>query len=106
MESKQATARVFRYDPGGWERPRYQAYEFPLRRGMSAMDVVDYIYHNLDGGLAYFDHAACALGICGRCTGRINGRPGLFCQTLVQGDVTLEPLSLERVIQDLVVSGA
>ena len=55
------------------------------------MDVLDYIYQNLDSTLAYYDHAGCALGICARCTGRINGKAGLFCQVPVSGDVTLEP---------------
>jgi succinate dehydrogenase/fumarate reductase-like Fe-S protein len=74
----------------------------PLLDGMSAMDVLDYIYQNLDSTLAYYDHAACALGICARCTGLINGKPGLFCQTPVQGDVTLDPMPKRRVIKDLV----
>jgi succinate dehydrogenase/fumarate reductase-like Fe-S protein len=42
------------------------------------------------------------LGICGRCTGKINGKPGLFCQTPVQGDVTLDPVREDRVLRDLV----
>ena len=74
----------------------------PLTPGMSAMNVLDYIYHHQDGSLAYYDHAGCALGACARCLGRINGRPGLFCQTLVEGDVTLEPAARGRVIKDLV----
>jgi succinate dehydrogenase/fumarate reductase-like Fe-S protein len=32
----------------------------------------------------------------------INGKPGLFCQTILQGDVTLEPTSKDRVLKDLV----
>jgi succinate dehydrogenase/fumarate reductase-like Fe-S protein len=69
---------------------------------MSAMDALDYIYQNLDGTLAYYDHAGCSLGICARCTGKINGKAGLFCQTLVEGDICLEPTSPTRVVRDLV----
>ena len=69
---------------------------------MSAMDVLDYIYQNLDGTLAYYDHAGCALGICARCTCKINGKAGLTCQVSVSGDVTLDPISPARVQKDLV----
>jgi succinate dehydrogenase/fumarate reductase-like Fe-S protein len=102
MAEKRITARVFRLDPSEDREPRYDAYEVPLEDGMSAMDVLDYIYQNLDGTLAYYDHAGCALGICARCTGRINGKAGLFCQVLVSGDVTLDPLNPSRVLRDLV----
>jgi len=96
------TARVFRLDPSVDREPYYKEYEIPFEEGMSAMDVLDYIYQNLDGMLSYYDHAGCALGICGRCTGRVNGRAGLFCQVPVTGDVTLDPISPSRVLKDLV----
>ena len=102
MSEKKISARVFRLDPSVDKESRYQDYEVPFEEGMSAMDVLDYIYQNLDSTLAYYDHAGCALGICARCTGRINGKVGLFCQVLVSGDVTLDPISSERVLKDLV----
>jgi succinate dehydrogenase/fumarate reductase-like Fe-S protein len=102
MAEKKITARVFRLDPSVDSEPHYDAYEVPLEEGMSAMDVLDYIYQYLDGTLAYYDHAGCALGICARCTGRINGKAGLFCQAPVSGDVTLDPIHPSRVLRDLV----
>jgi succinate dehydrogenase/fumarate reductase-like Fe-S protein len=105
MAERRITARVFRLDPldpSVEEEPRYQEYQVPFEEGMSAMDVLDYIYQNLDSTLAYYDHAGCALGICARCTCRINGKAGLFCQVPVSGDLTLEPISPSRVIKDLV----
>ncbi len=102
MRERRITARVLRFDPSVDRHPYYRAYEVPLEEGMSAMDVLDYIYQNLDGTLAYYDHAGCALGICARCTGRINGRAGLFCQVPVLDDVTLEPANPSRVLRDLV----
>jgi succinate dehydrogenase/fumarate reductase-like Fe-S protein len=95
--------KVFRFDPTVDKEPRYQTYAVPLEKGMSAMTALDYIYKNLDGTIAYYDHAACDLGICARCTGIINGKPGLLCQTVLQGDVTLEPTSKIKVVKDLVV---
>jgi succinate dehydrogenase/fumarate reductase-like Fe-S protein len=100
------TARVFRMDPSADQTSYYQEYDVPLEEGMSAMDVLDYIYQNLDGTLAYYDHAGCALGICARCTGKINGKAGLFCQVPVAGDVTLEPINSSRVLKDLVCERA
>lgn len=93
---------VFRFDPSQDREPCFQAYEVPLEEGMSAMDALDYIYQNLDSTLAYYDHAGCALGICGRCTARINGKPGLLCQTPINGDIKIEPLSQAKVLKDLV----
>jgi succinate dehydrogenase/fumarate reductase-like Fe-S protein len=102
MPEKTIIARVFRFDPSVDTGPHYDAYEVPLEDGMSAMDILDYIYQNLDSTLAYYDHAGCALGICARCTGRIDGKAGLFCQVPISGDVTLEPTSPSRVLKDLV----
>jgi len=103
MDEKLIKVRVFRFDPSVDKKPYFRSYEVPLERGMSAMGVLDYIYQNLDSTLAYYDHAGCSLGICGRCTGRIDGKLGLLCQTLVQEDITLEPSSTSRVVKDLVI---
>jgi fumarate reductase iron-sulfur subunit len=97
------SVKVFRFDPSKDQEPYYTTYEVPYEKGMSAMTALDYIYENLDGTLAYYDHAACDLGICARCTGLVNGRPGLFCQARIEGDVTLEPHSRNQVLKDLVV---
>ena len=103
MSEKMIKVEVFRFDPSTGEEPRMQAYEVPWAEGLSAMDVLDYIYQNLDSTLAYYDHAGCSLGICGKCTARINGRPGLLCQTPVKGEeLVLEPLNKDKVLKDLV----
>lgn len=96
--------KVFRFDPSVNQEINYQNYEVPFEQGMSAMDALDYIYQNLDSTISYYDHAGCSLGICARCTARINDKAGLLCQTLVQGDITLEPTfpAKTRVIKDLV----
>ncbi len=106
MSEKKIQVKVFRFDPSADREPYYRSYEVPFEKGMSAMSALDYIYQNLDGTLAYYDHAACDLGICGRCTGIINGKAGLFCQTVIEGDITLEPASRARLIKDLVVKRA
>lgn len=103
MSEKNIKVKVFRYDPILDKEPYYQEYEVPFIKGMSAMDALDYIYQNVDSTLAYYDHAGCSLGICARCTGRINGKAGLFCQTKVSDEITLEPTKKDRVLKDLVM---
>ena len=102
-EVKFISLRVRRFGPGqeGAEA-EYDQYQVPWSQGMSAMDALDYVYQTLDGSLAYYDHAACALGVCGKCMAKINGKPGLLCQTVVQGDLTLEPGGRNQPLQDLV----
>ena len=103
MAEKIVAVKVFRFDPSLDDEPHYDTFEVPVTEGMSAMNALDYIYQNLDPSLAYYDHAGCDLGICARCTGKINGKAGLFCQTLVDGDICLEPVSASEVVKDLVV---
>jgi len=106
MSQETIKVNVFRFDPAADKEPRYEAYEVPWEEGLSAMNALDYIYQNLDSTVAYYDHAGCDLGICGRCTGKINGKPGLLCQTLIRGETTLEPVSKDRVLKDLVTARA
>ncbi len=103
MSYETIKVKVFRFDPSIDKAPYYKTYEVPFEEDMSAMDALDYIYQNQDGTLAYYDHAGCSLGICGRCSGKINGKPGLICQTRIEGDITLEPLNQEKVLKDLVI---
>jgi fumarate reductase iron-sulfur subunit len=102
MPERKITARVFRLDPSADEGPHYQEYQIPLEEGMSAMDVLDYIYQHLDGTLAYYDHAGCGVGVCARCNCKVDGKAGLYCQVPVSGDVTIDPISPSRVLRDLV----
>lgn len=103
MKNDRIRVKVFRFDPSQDKGSYYKIYDVPFEKGMSAMDALDYIYQHQDSSIAYYDHAACSLGICGKCTGKINGRPGLLCQTPLEGDVTLDPLSEGKVLKDLVV---
>jgi succinate dehydrogenase/fumarate reductase-like Fe-S protein len=104
MKTKEITVTLFRFDPKTDKEPSYKKYTVPHQHQMSAMNALDYIYQNLDPTIAYFDHAGCALGICARCTAKVNGKAGLLCQTEVTGDVTIEPISKDRVVRDLVVA--
>ncbi|MEM3697758.1 MAG: 2Fe-2S iron-sulfur cluster-binding protein [Candidatus Bathyarchaeia archaeon] len=102
MKEKNFEVKILRFNPDVDDKPYYTIYKVPLEDGMSLMDVLDYIYKNVDSTLAYYSHTACRRGVCGRCTLMINGKASLACQTIVQGDVTIEPPSKFQVIRDLV----
>jgi len=100
-QHKSVRVKVFRFNPKVDKEPRYQMYEVPKESYMSVIDVLDYIYENLDGSLGYY--SCCRRGICGRCTVVINGQAKLSCLTMVEGDITIDPLPRREVIRDLVV---
>ena len=99
-------ANIFRFNPEQDQKAYYKEYQVPFEENMTAMDVLDYIYQNLDGTLAYYDHAACNLGICARCLGRVNGKPGLLCQAGAGAEMTIEPPAGREIIRDLVFKRA
>lgn len=102
MSWKRVKVTVFRFDPRTDREPHYRTYEVPLADGMTVLDVLDYIYENIDPSLAYYSHAACRYGVCGGCTLLVNGRSCLACQTPVTGDITVEPAVKSKVVRDLV----
>lgn len=104
MSGQTIKVKVFRSNDSKDQKPAFQVYAVPFEEGMSAMNALDYIYQNLDSTVAYYDHAGCVLGICGRCTGKVNGKVGLMCQARVKGDITLEPASEAKVLKDLVLA--
>lgn len=80
-------------------------YEVPVVPGMKVMDVLDYIYANLDHELAYYRHSSCCQAICGRCACKLNGRTILACAREV--DITTETMRLGpadgQAVRDLAV---
>jgi len=102
---KKIKAKVSRFNPATDNSPHYQTYEVPLTPRMTVMEVLDYIYENLDPSLAYHSHTSCHRRICARCNLTINNKPSLSCHTEVNEDITIEPLPRYKVIRDLVVEG-
>jgi succinate dehydrogenase/fumarate reductase-like Fe-S protein len=99
---KTITVKVFKFDPTKDSRPTFKKYEVPFVPHQTVMDVLDYIYNNLDSTIAYFSHAACRRSVCGRCTILVNGKASLACQRRANEDLVLEPLKGDRVLRDLV----
>lgn len=102
MESVIINVTVLRHDADDQGEPRPHTYEVPLVAGMSALDVLNYIYERVDGSLAFYQHAACRQAVCGKCTLLVNDKPVLACQVVASGDMTVASLPGTRVIRDLV----
>lgn len=103
MPDRNIRVTVSRFDISIDEAPYYQTYEVPLDDDLSVLNVLDYIYTKLDSSLAYYSHAVCQHGMCGSCTLIVNGKQALICQTLVEGDITVEPLPGFIIVRDLVI---
>ncbi len=81
-----------------------QKYIVPVEENdeVSVMDLLEYIYQNLDDSLAFFHHAACRQAACGKCGMRINGKTGLSCKVKADCDeINLEPVN-DKIVRDLV----
>lgn len=102
MEKRSIKVACYRFNPKVDKEPWYKTYEVAAEFGMSVLDVLDYIFDNVDSSLAYY--GTCRRGICVGCVIVVNGKQCLACQTLVKGDLKIEPKKGFRVIKDLVVS--
>ncbi len=102
MDEKTVKITVSRFNPSVDKAAYLQSYLVPLTEGMSVLGALDYIYEALDSSLAYYDHAACAQGICKTCMLKINGQPALLCQTPLTDGLVVEPLDRFIVVRDLV----
>ena len=84
-----------------------KTYDIPVfAQTMTVMDILDYIYHNLDHSLAYFRHSSCKQAICGRCTVMLDNTPVLACAKQVDPlstHIKISPLKGKKVVHDLVV---
>lgn len=103
MPKEVLKVRVYRHGPTGDEAPSYVNYEVPrVREGLqTVMGILEYIYENLDPGLAFY--RSCRAGCCGGCRVTINGKKAFACMSVVNEDVSLEPCKGYKVIRDLVV---
>ena len=83
-----------------------QEYTVPFQEDeiVSVLNVLEYIYRELDPTLALFDHAACRQAACGKCAVKVNGAVRLACKETASDNMLLEPYS-SRVVRDLICQG-
>ena len=99
--AKQISFRVYRFEPGVDQAPRYVTYSVPAGEGFMVLDALQYVREHLDPSLR-FRHS-CHMGKCGSCAVTVNGKPGLACWELAVDGMTVEPLRGFPVVGDLVV---
>jgi succinate dehydrogenase/fumarate reductase-like Fe-S protein len=100
------------------KEPRFKSYKIPYQPGMSAHNLLQYIYNHIDNTLGFRNYN-CFLGVCttclvringknARCLVRINGKNARACTTPIKpGDeITFEPARGFKIIRDLAVDFA
>jgi len=115
------TLRIRRYDPQSGEAPRWDTHTVDLSPVQSVLDAILKIKDDTDGSIGI--RCSCQQAICGSCGVRMNGKPGLACNTHLQEAaqrghgtgwnlpdegqqtpvITVEPMGNMPVIRDLIV---
>ena len=102
------TLQIKRYDPEE-KRSWVQAYNLEAGRILRFVDLFRKINDEQDPTMAW--NSSCEHGQCGTCSVKVNGKPLLACELLVENAVhyfqtstfTIEPLNVAPVARDLVV---
>lgn len=100
MESK-VKVKVCRFNPAKDKKPGYSTYEVSLEGSMSVLNVLDYIFENLDSTLSFY--GSCRRGECNRCNVNVNGKTVRACLEIVKGDIIVDPVPKYEIIKDLYV---
>ncbi len=107
-DSYDLTLHIYRHDPDGG-RSWYQTYRVTAGPIMRFVDLLRSINDEQDPTLAW--NSSCEHGQCGTCSMKINHKPMLACELLVENAVnyfnttvfTIEPLEVAPVVRDLVI---
>lgn len=94
--------KVFRFDPVRDKEGYYETYDVPLKKDMTILGALTYIYENIDSSLSY--SYSCRWGECKACIANVDGRPVKICLKKLTKDVKIEPLPRYKVLKDLVTS--
>ncbi len=102
------TLKIRRYLPESGEAAFWQEYTVDLEGHRSVLEAILTARAEQDGSIGI--RCSCRAAICGSCGVRINGKPGLACNTHLEhvaGDgsepITVEPMGNMPVLKDLIV---
>ena len=73
------TLRIRRFDPQKNEAAHWDEHTVEMREHDSVLDAVLRVKGDTDGSIGI--RCSCQQGICGSCGVRMNGKPGLACNT-------------------------
>jgi succinate dehydrogenase / fumarate reductase iron-sulfur subunit len=100
---KQVKLVVQRFDPERDERPRFEEYSVPFRKGMTVLDAILYARDYIDHSIAV--RYSCRMASCGSCGMKINGKPSLACYTQISelgsDKIVVQPMDNFPIIKDL-----
>lgn len=107
-ETHNITLKIRRYDPEK-KRSWVQGYVLEAGRILRFTDLFRKINNEIDPTLAW--NSSCEHAQCGTCSVRVNGKPLLACELLVENAVShfgttvflVEPITVAPVVRDLVV---
>ena len=117
----QFTLKIRRYDPQSGEAPYWEEHTVEMEPKQSVLDALLLVKDEEDGSIGI--RCSCQQAICGSCGVRMNGKPGLACNTHLdeaaarghgigwnppdEGQaapvITVEPMGNMPVIRDLIV---
>lgn len=99
-EDELAVVKLFRFDPEVDTEPGYSEFKVPYK-GYTVMNVLLYIYENLDSTFAY--RWACTKGFCRGCVVSVNEKPVLSCMEPATKNMKIEPHPKFKVVKDLII---
>ena len=102
--AKTYTVKLERYNPASDKEPSYYDFQVPIEKGWSLLNVLAYIYEELDPSVCYY--GSCRVGKCVACHVKVNGKTRLACTEIAgREDMTIEPLPSVRdtFIRDVVL---
>lgn len=107
-ETHKITLKIKRYDPDE-KRSWVQDYALEAGRILRFTDLFRKINNELDPSLAW--NSSCEHAQCGTCSVKVNGKPLLACELLVENAVAhfgtttflVEPITVAPVVRDLIV---
>ena len=102
------TLKIKRYNPDQ-KKSWVQSYNVEAGRILRFVDVFRKICNEQDSTLAW--NSSCEHGQCGTCSIKVNGKPVIACELLVENAVasfgttsfTIEPLDIAPVVRDLII---
>jgi succinate dehydrogenase / fumarate reductase iron-sulfur subunit len=104
------TLRIRRYNPEMGEAAYWEDHTVEMKSHSSVLEAILEVKAKQDGSIGI--RCSCRAAICGSCGVRINGKPGLACNTHLQTaaargaegtPITVEPMGNMPVIRDLIV---
>ena len=108
IQTKKVTFKVFRFNGDTDILPYYKEYQIEVSQEDVVLDILNKIKWEHSGSLSY--RRSCRHGICGSCAVKVNNKGVLACKErvfdlidLFGTEMTIDPLSKERAVKDLVI---